>query len=138
VREALKVAYTSLGLKVVGQADNGLSGLQQVKDLRPDIVNLDLIMPEMDGVECYRKIQAFDSGIMCLVNSWLGAEAKVVSGLSALIPPHLFQPKTTSSQMLEVRLDILYNPHRANLKPRSPEEPKLDRDDFSELGIKVS
>lgn len=138
VREALKLAYSSLGLQVVGLAENGLVGLKLIKELRPDIVNLDLIMPEMDGVECYRKIQEFDESIRCLVNSWLSAESKVVSGLSALIPSHLFQPKTTVSQVLESRLEILYNPQKAAPRTRASDETNLDKDDFSELGIKVS
>jgi two-component system chemotaxis response regulator CheY len=138
VREALKIAYSTLGLQVVGLAENGLAGLQLVKDLRPEIINLDLIMPEMDGVECYRKLQAIDSNIKCLVNSWLSGEAKVIAGLSELIPPHLFQPKTTSAQVLELRLEVLYNPQKAVMKVRSTDEPKPDKDDFSELGIKVS
>jgi hypothetical protein len=89
-------------------------------------------------VEFYRKMQAFDIGIKCLVNSWLSGEAKVIAGLAELIPPHLFQPKTTSAQALELRLDILYNPQKAVVKVRSNDELKTDKDDFSELGIKVS
>jgi two-component system, chemotaxis family, chemotaxis protein CheY len=138
VRDALKVTYSSLGLQVVGLAENGLVGLRLIREHRPDIVNLDLIMPEMDGVECYRKIRELDAGIKCLINSWLSGEAKVISGLSELIPAHLFQPKTTSSSALELRLDILYNPQKASPKARPNEETKPDNDDFSELGIKVS
>lgn len=137
VREALKAAYSSIGLQVVGLAENGLNGLIMIRELRPDIVNLDIIMPEMDGVECYRKISAIDSTIKCVMNSWLSGEAKVVSGLKDLIPHYLFQPKTTQASILEARLDILYNPHKADLRMQGGGDRDFG-DEISDLGIKVS
>ena len=137
VREALKAAYSSIGLQVVGLAENGLEGLTMVRELKPDIVNLDLIMPEMDGVECYRKISELDATIKCVINSWLSGEAKVVSGLKDLIPHYLFQPKTTQSSVLESRLDILYNPQKAGLRLQGGEDRDFG-DEIADLGIKVS
>lgn len=138
VREALKSSYASLGLQVVGLAENGLVGLHLVRELRPDIVNLDIIMPEMDGLECYRKIRAFDAHVKCLINSWLSGEAKVVSGLSELIPAYLFQPKTMTPSLLEARLEILFDPLKQSLA-RAPASVAQDfGDDIADLGIKVS
>ena len=56
------------GLEVVGQAANGLEAVDQARKLQPDIILMDLQMPEMDGVEAIQKIkmEASDIGIIIL------------------------------------------------------------------------
>jgi NarL family two-component system response regulator LiaR len=46
------------GIQIVGEADNGESAIQQIPDLLPDVVLMDLVMPEMNGVEATRHIRA--------------------------------------------------------------------------------
>ncbi len=113
VREALKMAFTSVGLRVVGVAENGIQGLKMVQEFQLDLVSLDIIMPEMDGVEFYRKAMELNPNLKCLVNSWLSSEAKVIAGLKDVMPAHIFQPKTAQGSVLESRLELLYFPNRA-------------------------
>jgi two-component system NarL family response regulator len=56
--EGLTTLLTAQGVKVVGTASNGLEALQQARALRPDIVLVDLMMPEYDGLEAIRLIKA--------------------------------------------------------------------------------
>jgi len=44
-------------LEVAGEATNGLEALQQVKEMAPDLVLLDIEMPHMDGIECLKRLR---------------------------------------------------------------------------------
>lgn len=54
-------------LQVVGQASNGLECLRQVASLRPDVVLLDLRMPELDGVQTIRRLREAGSDVRIVV-----------------------------------------------------------------------
>lgn len=55
----VSVHFTGLGYKVT-QADNGKDGLQKAAALKPDIIFLDIMMPEMNGIEVLKELQAGD------------------------------------------------------------------------------
>jgi signal transduction histidine kinase/CheY-like chemotaxis protein len=57
LRELLRIALTRGGLEVVGEAGDGLSGIECVRLERPDVVLLDLSMPVMDGLEALPRIR---------------------------------------------------------------------------------
>jgi DNA-binding NarL/FixJ family response regulator len=49
------------GIEVIGEAENGEQALQLVEELKPDVVVMDISMPEMDGIKATEKIQALDN-----------------------------------------------------------------------------
>src|SRR6476469_639352 len=51
---------TQAGLEVVGEADSGASAVEKYKALRPDLVTMDIIMPEMGGIDAVKAITDFD------------------------------------------------------------------------------
>jgi two-component system chemotaxis response regulator CheY len=51
VRRMIKGALEPLGFNIIGEAENGQVGLQMIEELKPDLVTLDIVMPEMDGIE---------------------------------------------------------------------------------------
>ena len=59
------------GWEVVGEAKNGAEAIEKYKELRPDVVTLDLVMPEFDGLHALRGILAFDPEATVLVVSAL-------------------------------------------------------------------
>ncbi|MBQ7425279.1 MAG: response regulator [Lachnospiraceae bacterium] len=56
-RRVLKDILTRAGYEIVGEAINGKEGYEQYARLRPDIVTMDITMPEMDGIESLRLIR---------------------------------------------------------------------------------
>lgn len=56
-------------LAVVGEATNGLEALQSVKELKPDLVLLDIEMPHMDGIECLKRMRLMSRVPVIIVSS---------------------------------------------------------------------
>ena len=109
VREDLSHTYESAGLRVVAEAANGAAALGLYTKHRPDLVSLDLIMPEMDGVECFRRLKELDPELKCLIVSWLGSEAQIIESLASLLPVDFILPKPLGLSELELRLKKLFD-----------------------------
>ena len=56
---------TKGGYNVVGEAENGVVAVQKYTELKPDLVTLDITMPEMDGIQALKKIKEADAGCKC-------------------------------------------------------------------------
>lgn len=64
---------TECGFDLAGEASNGRAAVDQYKALRPDVVLLDLVMPELSGQEALAEIMSFDPEAKVVVLSSLGA-----------------------------------------------------------------
>ncbi len=73
LRELLRLALTRGGMEVVGEAGDGLTGIEAVRLERPDVVLLDLSMPVMDGLEALPSIRRLVPGAKIIVLSGFGA-----------------------------------------------------------------
>jgi DNA-binding NarL/FixJ family response regulator len=68
VREQLRRAFAEAeGLHVVGMAASGDEGIEMVRSLRPDIIVLDLSMPQCSGLETLREIRKIDQRVMVII-----------------------------------------------------------------------
>jgi two-component system chemotaxis response regulator CheY len=77
MRMSLKMMLEKNGFEVVGDAENGAIAIEKYKQLKPDIVTLDITMPVMDGLEALKGIKAFDKNAKVIMISAMGQEAIV-------------------------------------------------------------
>jgi two-component system chemotaxis response regulator CheY len=77
MRVSIKNTLAKNGFSVIGEAENGRVGLQKYKDLKPDVVTMDITMPEMDGLESLKEILAFDPGANVIMITAMGQESMV-------------------------------------------------------------
>ncbi len=101
VRNELRQILSRLGYNVVGEADNGVHCLQQVKDLQPDLVTLDIIMPEMDGIECYRELRKLSQPPRAIIISVLASEPRVKAAYQSEIYSQHFLAKPIQETSLK-------------------------------------
>jgi len=71
IRHIIKDMATSAGWEVVGEASNGQEAIDRYRELRPDAVTLDLVMPEHDGLHALHGIMEFDPHAKVLIVSAL-------------------------------------------------------------------
>lgn len=76
-------------IEIIGEAANGAIGFEMYKQLRPDVVTMDITMPEMTGIEALKAIKAFDSQAKVIMVSAMGQESMVkesiISGAKTFI-----------------------------------------------------
>lgn len=77
MRILLKAMLEKNGFQVIGEAENGSVAVKKYKELKPDIVTMDITMPEMDGIQALREIRQFDSNSKVVMISALGQESFV-------------------------------------------------------------
>jgi NarL family two-component system response regulator LiaR len=84
VRKGLKVLLaTEADMLVVGEAENGAEAVEKAESLKPDVVLMDLVMPEMDGIEATRRITTQQPGARVLVLTSFAADDKVFPAVKA-------------------------------------------------------
>jgi two-component system chemotaxis response regulator CheY len=81
-------------LVVVGAASNGREAVDLFRNTQPDVVTMDLTMPEMDGVECVQKLVALNSKVLILVVSALSDKATAVDAIEKGANGFLCKPFT--------------------------------------------
>lgn len=77
IRTQLKKILEENDFEVVGEAENGKEALRKIEELRPDIVTLDITMPEMDGIECMAEISKLEYRPTVIMITAMGQEAFV-------------------------------------------------------------
>ncbi len=93
-------------MEVVGEADTGTLAVEKYKELKPDLVMMDIIMPEMNGIDAVRHIMAGDSQARIVMCSALGQQALVQDAMTAGAKDFLIKP-FNPSRVIEVVSKIL-------------------------------
>ena len=71
------------GFEIVGEAESGLQAVQKYRELKPDLVTMDIVIPDMGGIEAVREICKQDPDAKILMCSAMGQQALVVEAIQA-------------------------------------------------------
>lgn len=77
MRMSLRTMLEKNGFQVIDEAENGSVAVIKYKELKPDIVTMDITMPKMDGIQALKEIRKFDSNCKVIIISAMGQESYV-------------------------------------------------------------
>ena len=83
MRMMIKDILTKNGYNVAGEAENGAKAVEKYNELKPDLVLMDITMPEMDGIQALKNIKASDAGAQVIMCSAMGQQAMVIEAIQA-------------------------------------------------------
>lgn len=83
MRMMIKDILSKNGFTVIGEAENGIKAVEKYKELNPDLVIMDITMPEMDGIQAVRQIKSINSGAKIIMCSAMGQQAMVIESIQA-------------------------------------------------------
>jgi len=93
-------------IEIVGTAANGTDALALFVATRPEVVTLDLTMPEMDGVECTTLLVEFDPDVKILIVSALSDKATAIEALKNGASGFLYKP-FTDDELVNALLELI-------------------------------
>lgn len=92
MRVTLKNILTQNGYEVVGEAQNGAEAVKLYNELKPDLVTMDITMPEMDGLEALKKIRESDSGACIVMCTAMGQKNMVLEAIQSGAKDFIVKP----------------------------------------------
>ncbi|MBN2719648.1 MAG: response regulator [Proteobacteria bacterium] len=84
--------YGNEDFEVVAEAENGLEAVERFKEHKPDIVTMDIVMPEMTGIEALKEIMALDPSANVVMCSALGQDSLVMEALDSGAKDFIVKP----------------------------------------------
>ncbi len=81
MRMMIKDILTKNGYNVAGEAENGAKAVEKYNELKPDLVLMDITMPEMDGIQALKAIKAGDPNATVIMCSAMGQQAMVIESI---------------------------------------------------------
>jgi len=83
MRTMIADILSGAGYEVVGEAETGLQAIERYRALNPDLVTMDIVMPDMGGIDAVREIVRQDPNAKILMCSAMGQQALVVEAIQA-------------------------------------------------------
>ncbi len=91
------------GFTIVGEATNGLEAIRMYGELKPLVVIMDIIMPEMDGIEALTKIKTIDPRANVIMCSSIGQEKMLAKAISCGARDYIVKPPQASRVIAAIR-----------------------------------
>ena len=92
MRMMIKDILTKNGYNIVGEAENGAKAVEKYSELKPDLVLMDITMPEMDGIEALKKIKETDPNASVIMCSAMGQQAMVIESIQSGAKDFIVKP----------------------------------------------
>ena len=92
MRMMIKDILSKNGYNIVGEAENGAKAVEKYAETKPDLVLMDITMPEMDGIQALKKIKETDPGAKIIMCSALGQQAMVIESIQSGAKDFIVKP----------------------------------------------
>jgi two-component system, chemotaxis family, chemotaxis protein CheY len=92
MRNTLREIFAGAGYEVAGEADDGDKAVRLFRDLKPDFVTMDIVMPSKSGIDATREIVQLDPGAVVIMCSALGQESLVMEAIEAGATDFIVKP----------------------------------------------
>ncbi|RDU22422.1 response regulator [Anaerosacchariphilus polymeriproducens] len=92
MRMMIKDILSKNGYNVVGEAENGAIAVEKFNELNPDLVLMDITMPEMDGLQALKKIRETDTDAAVIMCSAMGQQAMVIEAIQSGAKDFIVKP----------------------------------------------
>lgn len=92
MRMMIKDILTKNGYNVVGEAEDGVEAIEKYKEFNPDLVTMDITMPEMDGITALKEIKEIDPESTIIMCSAMGQQAMVIDAIQAGAKDFIVKP----------------------------------------------
>jgi two-component system chemotaxis response regulator CheY len=92
MRMMIRDILTKNGYEVVGEAQDGAQAIEKYKELSPDLITMDITMPEMDGITALKEIRKLDVNAKVIMCSAMGQQAMVIDAIQAGAKDFIVKP----------------------------------------------
>jgi two-component system chemotaxis response regulator CheY len=92
MRNMLRNIFGESGFLIAGEASNGAEALEKYRELSPDLVTLDIVMPEKNGIEVLKEIMSFAPDARVIMVSALGQESLIIEAVEAGAKDFIIKP----------------------------------------------
>lgn len=106
MRTMLRNIFSESGFEVVGEAANGNEAIAKHRELAPDLTTMDIVMPEVNGIEALKRIMSQDPSARIVMCSALGQESLIIEALEAGARDFIVKP-FKPAKVVEVAQKVL-------------------------------
>lgn len=92
MRMMIKDILVKNGYNIAGEAENGVKAVEKYIETKPDLVMMDITMPEMDGIQALKKIKATDPSANVIMCSAMGQQAMVIDSIQSGAKDFIVKP----------------------------------------------
>ena len=92
MRMRIKDILTKGGYEIAAEAENGAKAVEKYKEVSPDLVLMDITMPEMDGIQAVKAIRSVDPNAKIVMCSAMGQQAMVIESIQAGAKDFIVKP----------------------------------------------
>lgn len=102
-RVVIRKIVESDGHEVCGEAQNGIEAIEKYKTLEPDVVVMDIIMPDMDGLEALEHIRAYDGNASVIMCTAVGQEKTLMRAIRLGACDYVVKPPSADRVLTALR-----------------------------------
>lgn len=103
MRKLLKNILFGAGFDIAGEAENGTQAVELYKQLKPDIVTMDVVMPEMTGIDALKHIKSFDKDAKIVMCTAIGQEKIVKTAIKLGARGYIIKPFQAPKVIEEIK-----------------------------------